>query len=101
MTAMTTPEVQPETVLSRAPQVLSRVIDDEAVLLNLTTGTYCGMNEVATRAWEILQEPTSFDALCGQLTAEFEVEPATVRTDMQTFVRALADAKLIVASPLI
>ncbi len=97
---MNTPDVDPETVLSRAPQVLSRVIDDEAVLLNLTTGTYCGMNEVATRAWEILQDPTSFDALCGRLTAEFEVEPATVRSDMQSFVRALSDANLIVAKPL-
>ena len=99
MTVMTTPDVEPETVLSRAPQVLSRVIDEEAVLLNLTTGTYCGMNEVATRAWEILEEPTSFDALCGRLTAEFEVEPATVRTDMQDFVRALTNAKLVIAAP--
>lgn len=95
---MTLEDVHPDTMLSRAPEILSRVLDDEAVLLNLTTGTYCGMNEVATRAWEILEQPTSFGSLCGRITAEFDVESATAESDLQDLVRALVSAKLIVTT---
>lgn len=99
MRAMTSPKLEGETVISRAPQVLSRVIDDEAVLLNLGTGTYSGMNEVATRAWELLNEPTSFARLCEQLHAEFDADADTLAADMREFIQALSEAKLIVTAP--
>lgn len=85
----------PTTVITKLPDVLSRVIDQEAVLLNLGTGTYCGMNEVATRAWELIDESITFDALATKLHGEFDVEEARLREDLVELVRAMEQAKLV------
>jgi hypothetical protein len=65
------------------------------VLLNLGTGTYCGMNEVATRAWELIDESITFDALATKLHGEFDVEEARLREDLVELVRAMEQAKLV------
>ena len=57
--------------------VVSRVIDGQAVLLDLASGKYLGLNEVATRAWELLGEGKTFGAIRAALLAEFDV-PADV-----------------------
>jgi hypothetical protein len=85
----------PTTLITKAPDVLSRVIDQEAVLLNLATGTYCGMNEVATRAWELMDESITFDALATKLHGEFDVEEARLREDLVELVRSMEQAKLV------
>jgi len=36
--------------------VLFRELDGEAVLLNLKTGIYFGLNPVATRMWQLIVE---------------------------------------------
>jgi hypothetical protein len=85
----------PATLITKSPDVLSRVIDQEAVLLNLGTGTYCGMNEVATRAWELMEESITFDALATKLHGEFDVEEARLREDLVELVRSMERAKLV------
>lgn len=89
------PSMLPATLITKSPDVLSRVIDQEAVLLNLGTGTYCGMNEVATRAWELMEESITFDALATKLHGEFDVEEARLREDLVELVRSMERAKLV------
>lgn len=81
--------------LSVPPEVLSRVLDGEAVLLHLGSGMYFGMNEVASRAWEEIVKGTTFGALMTTLLAEFDVERDTLAADLERFVRALEDKALI------
>jgi len=76
-------------------EVLSRVLDGEAVLLHLGSGMYFGMNEVATRAWELVTKGVTYGALVKQLIEEFEVDEATLRADMERFVGALVEKKLV------
>jgi hypothetical protein len=85
----------PTTVITKTPDVLSRVIDQEAVLLNLATGTYCGMNEVATRAWELIEGSITFGALATKLHGEFDVEEDRLREDLVELVRSMEQAKLV------
>lgn len=85
--------------LSCPAEVLSRVLDGEAVLLHLGSGTYFGMNEVATRAWELIVAGTTFAALCQTLEAEFEVSPDVLEKDLRDFVTALQDKRLITVAP--
>jgi len=96
MTSMT---LTPATRLACPPEVLSRVLDGEAVVLDLGSGTYFGMNEVATRAWELIMQGTCFDALCAALVEEFDVTADEIDRDLRSFVATLLDKKLITASP--
>lgn len=78
------------------PEVLSRVLDGEAVLLHLGSGTYFGMNEVGSRAWELIQRQPTFGELLTTLLSEFDVEEAALAKDLAEFVGKLVDANLVV-----
>jgi hypothetical protein len=84
--------------LACAPEVLSRVLDGEAILLHLGSGTYFGMNEVATRAWELIVAGTTWADMCRALVAEFEVSESDIARDMTEFLSALQEKKLVTVS---
>ena len=39
-----------------SPDVVFRDLDGEAVILDLVSGTYFGLNEVGTRVWRLVDE---------------------------------------------
>jgi hypothetical protein len=47
--------------------VVFRELEGEAVLLNLETGVYFGLNEVGTRIWSLLQERVSLKQVLERL----------------------------------
>jgi hypothetical protein len=78
--------------------VVSRVIDGEAVLLDLASGRYLGLNDVATRVWELLGEGKDLGAIREALLTEFEVPADVLDGDLD---RLFADmlARGIVRAP--
>ena len=45
-----------------APDVLFRMVSDEAILVNLNTEVYLGLNPVGARMWSALTDAPSIDA---------------------------------------
>ena len=90
--------LSPDDRLACSPEVLSRVLDGEAILLHLGSGTYFGMNEVATRAWELIVAGTTYASMCASLVAEFEVSEADIERDMAEFLSALHEKHLVMVS---
>jgi hypothetical protein len=79
--------------------VVSEVVDGEAVLLNLTSGVYFALNSVGTRVWQLVQEPRSAESLQSILLAEFEVAPDVLRADLATVLEDLLDRGLVERVP--
>ena len=75
--------------------VLFRELQGEAVLLDLGSQRYFGLNEVGTRAWQLLQEHGEVEAVAATLLAEFEVEPTQLRQDLDELLGNLEQAGLI------
>jgi hypothetical protein len=71
------------------PRALCRVVDDEAVALDLDAGQYYGLNAVGTRIWQLLEEGRSVGAICDALVEEFDVTPDAVRPDVDAFINDL------------
>ena len=78
-----------------SPDVLSRVLDGEAVLLNLESGSYFGLNAVASRVWELIGEGCTTAALRSALVAEFEVSEDVAARDLAELLSSLRDRGLI------
>ena len=78
-----------------APDVLFRLVGDEAVLVNLNTEVYLGLNPVGTRMWHALSGASSIQAAYDELLREYEVEPAQLRADLEEFIDQLRTQKLI------
>lgn len=75
--------------------VLVRIVDNEAVLLNLDNETYYGLDDVSTDFWSAITETDTLADAVERLQAEFEVDPATLRSDFSAFVADLVAAGLI------
>jgi hypothetical protein len=81
--------------LSVNESVVSATLDGEAVLLNVETGIYFGLDEVGTRIWELLTQGAGEGEILGQLLQEYDVEEAQVSADVSGFLARLAEAGLV------
>jgi hypothetical protein len=72
-----------------------RELDGEAVLLNLDTGIYFGLNEVATRMWRLMEQHGQLDAVRDAIVGEFDVTATTAERDLVTLVTALQEKGLV------
>ena len=78
-----------------APDVLFRVVGNEAVLLNLKTELYLGLDPVGTEMWVVLTSTSSIQAAYESLLQEFDVAPERLRQDLNDFIEKLLDQGLI------
>jgi hypothetical protein len=75
--------------------VLFQVVDEEAVLLDLKTERYLGLDAIGTRMWLVLTTAPSIESACGALLAEFEVDDSRLRMDVGEFVQTLVEYGLV------
>jgi coenzyme PQQ synthesis protein D (PqqD) len=82
-----------------APDVLFRVLSDEAVLVNLKTERYLGLNPVGARMWAALTGAPSIQAAFDTLVGEYDVDPDELRRDLSEFIEQLLAQHLVEARP--
>ena len=75
--------------------VMVRELEGEAVLLNLNSESYFGLDDIGTRMWMALTESGSIEMAYEALLAEYEVEPEQLRADLGTFIEKLSEASLV------
>lgn len=80
------------------PQVMSRQVGDELVILDLESGTYYGLDLVGARIWELLETGSTFREVCETLVAEFDASIETIRHDAAKLLDTLCERKLIVVT---
>jgi hypothetical protein len=69
--------------------VHAQVLFGEAVLLDVTSGTYFGLNAVGTRIWELLAQGLTLGGVVAAMVEEFDAGPETLGRDVAEFVGAL------------
>ncbi len=75
--------------------VLSRVLEGEAVLLDLKSGTYFGLNEVGSEVWEIIRSGADIGQIRAKLLEQFDVDRHTVDRDLETLIAQLEERGLV------
>ena len=88
-----------ESTIQIPQDVLFHDLSGEAVLLNLATGKYFGLDEVGSRMWELLSQHGSIQPAFLTLLEEFEVDEEQLRTDLITLVDELASHGLLTIIP--
>lgn len=81
-------------VVVRGDQV-SRDLDGEAAVLNLSTGMYYGLNSVGARIWGLLGEPKTVIEILDALLTEYDVDATRCQSDLVRILNELAEAGLI------
>jgi hypothetical protein len=75
--------------------VLFRQLEHEAVILNLKSESYFGLNDVGTRMWAVLTTSESVQVAYEQLLQEYEIDPSTLHRDLQKLIDQLSDYGLV------
>jgi hypothetical protein len=76
-------------------EVLFQEVAGEAVLLNLATEKYFGLDPVGTRFWILLGENPSLQHAFSTMSEEYEVAPERLREDLLELAGKLAQAGLV------
>lgn len=78
--------------------VLAQDLEREAVLLNLSTEHYYGLDEVGQYLWKMFSKHEDVQFVYETMLKEYDVTPGRLEKDMILFIKKLSEAQLIVVS---
>lgn len=74
---------------------VSSELQGEAVVLNLKNGVYYGLDPIAARVWNLIQEPRTFADLRNTLAVEYDVDEKRLESDLRVLLSQLAEQQLV------
>ena len=77
------------------PQVATRIVDGEALIVLADSGQVNVLNPVGTRMWELMDGTRSVQQIADAICDEFDVARDEAERDLETFVQELIDAGAI------
>jgi hypothetical protein len=83
------------TVVAVSTDQVSSDLAGESVILNLKSGTYYGLNEVGSIVWGLIQQPKAVGDIYQSILQDYDVDPQTCETDVQSLLQDLLKAQLI------
>lgn len=96
------PETRPislESVVVVSADAVSRELDGEAVILELASGTYFGLNDVGTRIWALIGERRPLRQVFEALRQEYDVQPEALERDLVELVEKMREKGLVDVVP--
>lgn len=79
----------------RVPDVVGRVVEDEAVLVLPERGQVKVLNEVGARIWELANGQRPVNEIAALICAEYEVDPEVAASDTLEFLADLESRGVI------
>lgn len=77
------------------PDVLFQELAGEAVLLNLQTGVYLGLDPVGTRIWQLIQSHGSLRKVLEEMLAQYDVAEDRCGADLLKLVEQMQANELL------
>jgi hypothetical protein len=72
-----------------AKEQVSSDLAGEAVILDLKSGVYYGLNSVGASIWNLIQEPRTINEVRDAILAQYEVEPEQCDRDIKALLEEL------------
>jgi len=92
-------EISITDIVNTSKQCVSAVLDNETVLLSISTGTYGVLDQIGGEILKAIALPISVADLCTELAGKYDGEPTAVQTDVLAFLQAMLEKRLIEVHP--
>ena len=76
-------------------EVASKVMDGEAILINLSNGIYYSMDKVGGLIWEMIEGRHSLEKIVEGVLSRYDVSAEQVRADVERVVAELVQENLV------
>ena len=87
--------MMPSSKITISPNVVSRAVGEETVILDLESGTYFGLDSIGARVWQMMEEGRTLSEICDVMVAEYDVSRETLEQDAVRLASELAAKRLI------
>jgi Coenzyme PQQ synthesis protein D (PqqD) len=77
-------------------QVISEIVDGEAVMINLTTGNYYSLNESGSAVWALIESGAGTEEIVGRLAARYEAAENELEEAVTRLLEELRHEELVV-----
>lgn len=74
---------------------MSSTVDNEEVILDLSNGTYYGLNEVGAEVWAMISSPRPIPEICSALEEKYDVERDVLEEDVLDLLADMHEHDLI------
>ena len=81
--------------MQRSRLAMARRVDDEVVILDVTSGRYFALNDVGGVIWDRLASDCSVDDLVDAVVQEFDIDRVRATSDVEELLAELTGAGLI------
>ena len=81
--------------LKQCKHVFESRIGDEVVMLDVDSGFYFGLNEVASEIWTMLQHPITEQEIVDALMDNYEVDPQICAAETKAVLEQMLEHKII------
>lgn len=86
-----------KSIVSRnSSNIISNVLHDEIVIMDLKNGNYLNLNQIGSSIWDLLESPISINALIHVLLGKYEVEESECHAHVVEFLHTLQQHGLLV-----
>ena len=82
----------------REEEVASKVIDGEAIIINLANGVYYSMDKVGAYVWDLLQAGHTLEAVTSAVTRRYDVAREQAESNVRDLVQELVEENLVVST---
>jgi len=82
-------------VQANKEEVAAKVMDGEAILINLSNGIYYSMDKVGAVVWELIEKNFSPEEMAAVIVNRYEVNSEQAQADVERLLKELLEEKLI------
>ena len=77
-------------------EVTSKVMDGEAIMINLANGMYYSMDQVGGKIWECIEQEQSLEQIIQAVVTSYDISQEQAKRDIERLAGQLLEENLIV-----
>jgi hypothetical protein len=79
----------------KSEEVVAKVMDGEAIIINLATGVYYSLDHAGVAMWERMEAGWRLDEIAAAIAVRYEVSPEHARRDVQQLAAELLHEDIV------
>lgn len=79
----------------QSKKIFESKIGDDLVMLDIDSGFYFGLNQVASDIWVMMQNPVSEEEIIEELLRKYEVDPTICSAETKELIQQMLEHKII------